>query len=140
MLQTATIAEKTFAEILEGRESVVFLAPMETTSGIAIEAWAAVAQWDLQQAENGTINAVRYGVSVHNPEHTQTLANLKSRITTAAANDEFAGQRIANISGLNAHYREIGAYGDITPGDGQADTFTPAQPPPPSPSIPTPAS
>ena len=131
MLQTATDAANTFAEILEGSESVVFLAPMETTSGIAVEAWGAVAQWDIQQAEDGAINAVRYGVSVHDPESTQTLANLKSRITAAAAaGDAHAGKRIASISGLNAHYREIGAYGDITPGDGKSDTFTPAQPPP----------
>ena len=130
MLQTAANAEKVFAEILEGRESVIFLTPMASASGIAFEAWAAVAQWDLQQSEKGTINAVRYGVSVHDPEHSQTLANLKSRITAAAAGDAHAGQRIASISGLNAHYREIGAYGDITPGDGKSDTFTPAQPPP----------
>ena len=103
---------------------------MASVSGIAIEAWAAVAQWDIQQAKEGDINAVRYGVSAHDPEHSQTLANLKSRITVAAASDAHADQRIANISGLNAHYREIGAYGDITPGDGKADTFTPAQPPP----------
>ena len=28
------------------------------------------------------------------------------------------------------HYRQLGAYGDITPNDGSTETFTPAQPPP----------
>ena len=34
------------------------------------------------------------------------------------------------MSGLTQYYRDIGAYGDITPGDGSTATFTPAQPPP----------
>ena len=34
------------------------------------------------------------------------------------------------MSGLTQYYRDIGAYGDITPGDGETTTFTPAQPPP----------
>ena len=33
--------------------------------------------------------------------------------------------RIANVSGLRQYYREIGAYGDITPDDGSTETFTP---------------
>ena len=37
--------------------------------------------------------------------------------------------RIANVSGLGQYYREIGAYGDITPDDGSTETFTPSQPP-----------
>ena len=76
------------------------------------------------------MNAVRYGAYAGDPEHTQTLANLKTRITTAAAGDSFATSRIANVSGLQAYYRSIGAYDDITPDDGETTTFTPAQPPP----------
>ena len=114
---------------LEGRESVVFLAPMGAHGNVAIEAWQAVGQWDLQVADDGTVNAVRYGVPDGDPEHTQTLANLKSRVTTAAASDAAAGERIANISGLTQYYRDIGAYGDITPGDDEDSPFTPAKPP-----------
>ncbi len=33
---------------IEGSESVLFLAPMEAHNAIAVEAWQAVAQWDLQ--------------------------------------------------------------------------------------------
>ena len=39
-------------------------------------------------------------------------------------------RRIGGVGGLKAHYRSIGAYGDISPGDSSTDTFTPAQPPP----------
>ena len=51
---------------------------------------------------------------------------LKTRVTDGAAAD--GETRIANASGLQAHYRSEGAYGDITPGDGETTTFTPAQP------------
>ena len=34
------------------------------------------------------------------------------------------------MAGLTQYYREIGAYGDITPGDNATTTFTPSQPPP----------
>ena len=87
-------------------------------------------QWDLQMGEDGTVNAVRFGVPDNDPEQRQTLASLKSRGTTAAASDAAAGQRIANVSGLTQYYRDIGAYDDITPGDGSTAAFTPAQPPP----------
>ena len=116
--------------IVEGYESVVFLAPMGAHNTIATQAWQAVAQWDLQTDDGSIVNAVRYGVDANDPEYTQTLANLKTRITTAAAADAFANDRIANVSGLNNYYREIGAYGDITPDDGETATFTPSQPPP----------
>ncbi len=124
-------AESSFGTALEGRESIVFIAPMGAHGNVATEVWQAAAQWDLQAEEDGTVNAVRYGVPEGDAEHTQTLANLKTRVTTAAANDEFAGKRIANVSGLTQHYRDIGAYEDITPGDGETTTFTPMQPPPP---------
>ena len=94
-----------------------------------IEAWQAIEQWDLQEDYQGVVQAVRYGVPEGDPEHTQTLANLKSRITAAAGNDAFAGDRIENASGITQHYRDIGAYGDISPEDESTVTFTPAQPP-----------
>ena len=123
-------AESWLSGIVEGRESVVFLAPLGAHGTIVIEAWQAVEQWDLQTDDDDTVHAVRYGIVEGDPEHTQTLANLKSRITTAASSDAFADDRIANVTGLNQYYRDIGAYGDITPDDGSIDTFTPAQPPP----------
>ena len=121
-------AEAALSGIVEGQEGVVFLAPMGAHNAIAIEAWQVVAQWDLQTVD-GTVNAIRHDTYPGDPEHTQTLANLKSRITTAAASDAFATSRIANVSGLEAFYRQIGAYGDITPDDGETTTFTPTQPP-----------
>ena len=121
--------EELLREMIGGRESVVFLAPMGAHGNVAIEAWQAVGQWDLQTAEDGTVNAVRYGAYEGDPEQTQTLANLKSRITTASTTDTFADDRIDNASGLTQYYRDIGAYGDITPDDGSTATFTPGQPP-----------
>ena len=120
-------AESALSGAIEGRESVVFLAPMGAYHAIAIEAWRVIEQWDVQTVD-GTVNAVRYGADPGDPEHTQTLANLKTRITTAATSDAFANNRIANVSGLQAYYTTIGAYEDITPDDGQTTTFTPAQP------------
>ena len=146
--------ETSLKSIFEGSEAVVFLAPMGDHSAIAVEAWQAVAQWDVQRADGGTVNAVRYGASSGDPERSQTLANLKSRVSAAIApptptptpapgngngnvdydpDDTSATstvRRIGSVSGLAAHYRGIGAYGDITPGDSSSDTFTPAQPPP----------
>ena len=89
-----------------------------------------VAQWDLQADDDGTVNAVRYGAPEGDPEHTQTLTNLEDRIETAAANDDFAEERMENVDELDDYYEEIGAYDDITPDDGDTATFTPDQPPP----------
>ena len=61
----------TLADILEGRASVVFLAPMGAHLDVAIEAWEAVQQWDLQVDEVGQVNAVRYGVDMDDPEYSQ---------------------------------------------------------------------
>ncbi len=125
--ETTTTVASTFG----GRESVLFLAPIaDQHFSIALEGWMIIGQWDLQQDDNGTVNVVRYGALDDDPEHTQTLANLKNRVTTAAASDDHAGKRIANITGLTQFYRDIGAYDDITPGDGVDNPFTPAQPPP----------
>ena len=127
-------AESSLVSGIGGRESVVFLAPMGAHHAIAIEAWQVVAQWDVQRDGQGTVNAVRYGAAEGDPEHTQTLLNLKSRITTAtSATSTMATStpsRIGNVSGLTQYYRDIGAYGDITPDDGDTATFTPSQPPP----------
>ena len=129
LLEIVAEAEKSLIDRIGGRESVVFLAPMGAHNAIAVETWQAVEQWDLQTDEDDVVNAVRYGTPDGDPEHTQTLAKLKSRVTTAAAADEFADDRIANVSGLTQYYRDIGAYGDITPDD-ETTTFTPSQPPP----------
>ena len=128
-------AEQTLIGQIGGRESVVFLAPMGAHNAIAVQAWQVVDQWDLQTDDDDVVHAVRYGVSEGDPEHTQTLANLESRITTAttpAATPPSTPEptRVPNANGLTQYYRDIGAYSDITPGDGQATTFTPSQPPP----------
>ena len=112
------------------RESIVLLAPMGAHNAISVEAWQSVEQWDMQRADDGTVNAVRYGVPQSDPEYSLPYADLKRRVATAAGSDAFAGKRIANASGITQYYRDIGAYGDITPGDGETTTFTPAQPPP----------
>ena len=123
-------AEEALAAEIGGRERIVFLAPMGAHNAIAFEAWQAVAHWDVATAADGTVTAVRVGTPEGDPEHTQTLANLTSRITTAAASDAHATTRIANVTGLQQAYRDMGAYDDITPDDGDTTTFTPAQPPP----------
>ena len=133
LAQRVADAEAALAEIIEGREAVVFLVPMGAHNAIAVEVWQAVAQWDLQTDDQGTVNAVRFGTPSGDPEHTQTLANLKGRITaatTATSTATTTPTRISSISGLTQYYRDIGAYGDITPDDGSTETFTPAQPPP----------
>ena len=121
------------SSLFGNREIILMLTPLaarHVNRSIAIEGWAALPAYDLQMAEDGTINAVAFGAPDGHPEQMLALANLKSRVTTAAASDAAAGQRIASITGLTQHYRDIGAYDDITPYDGSTDTFTPAQPPP----------
>ncbi len=125
----AWAAETLIREAMGNHETVVFLSPMGAHGNVTVEVWQVVAQWDLQIDQTSTVNAVRIGADEKDPEFTQTLANLRTRIETAAASDAFAGKRIANINGLNDHYVEIGAYDDITPGDDDTTTFTPAQPP-----------
>ena len=65
--RTVSEAESALIGILEGREAVVFLAPMGAHNAIAVEAWQAVAQWDVQRAADGTVNAVRYGAREGDP-------------------------------------------------------------------------
>ena len=123
-------AEKTLSGEIGGREAVVFLAPMGAHNAIGFEAWQAVAQWAVVTDDAGVVQAVRDDTPAGDPEHTQTLANLTSRITTAAAGDAHATTRVTTVGGLETHYRTtLLAYADITPGDGATTTFTPAQPP-----------
>ncbi|MCY4558804.1 MAG: hypothetical protein OXF79_20980 [Chloroflexi bacterium] len=139
-LQTPETYAATDAQVLDhftteltkdivGRESVLLLVPMGAHSNIAVEVWQTIAQWDVQ-TRNGMQHAVRYGVDEHEPGHSQILANLESRISVASKTDAHAGKRITDASGLNKYYRDIGAYDDITPGDGLNATFIPDQPPP----------
>ena len=80
--------------------------------------------------DDDVVQAIRDDTPAGDPEHTQTLANLTSRITTAAAGDAHATTRVTTVGGLQTHYRTtLLAYADITPGDGATTTFTPAQPP-----------
>ena len=131
-LQAQVIAaEQALAAAIGGREAVVFLAPMGAHNAIGFEAWQAVAAWAVVTDANGVVQAVRDDTPAGDAEHTQPLADLAARITTAAATDAFAGQRVTAVTGLEAYYRNtLHAYDDITPGDGQTTTFTPAHPPP----------
>ena len=123
-------AEEALAAEIGGREAVVFLAPMGAHNAIGFEAWQAVAQWAVVTDDGGVVQAVRDDTPEGDPEHTQTLANLTSRITTAAAADAHATTRVTTTGGLQTYYRTtLLAYADITPGDGQTTTFTPKQPP-----------
>ena len=122
-------AEAALSAEIGGREAVVFLAPMGAHNAIGFEAWQAVASWAVVTDDAGVVQAVRDDAPAGDPEHTQTLANLSSRITAGAAADGQSTNRATRVDQLQQEYRDLGAYGDITPGDGQTTTFTPAQPP-----------
>ncbi len=121
-------AQTALAGIVSQRDNVIFVFPGGAGGNIAVETWTAVAQWDLQQ-DDGVTYAVRYGLDEGDAEQLQTLANLKSRVTTAAASDSLSGSRVTTIPGITQHYGDVGAYGDITPDD-ETITFAPNQPPP----------
>ena len=54
------LAERSMRNVVHGRESVVFLSPMAAHNAISVEAWQAVAQWDLRRAVGpGTDEASR---------------------------------------------------------------------------------
>ena len=110
-------AEKALSAEIGGREAVVFLAPMGAHNAIGFEAWQAVAQWVVVTDDQGVVQAVRADTPAGDPEHTQTLATLTTRITTAATTDAHAISRVVSVGGLQLAYRDLGAYGDITPGD-----------------------
>ena len=130
-LQAQVVAAETaLSAEIGGREAVVFLAPMGAHNAIGFEAWQAVASWAVVTDDDDVVQAIRDDTPEGDPEHTQTLANLTSRITTAAAADGQATTRVTTVGGLQTHYRTtLLAYADITPGDGATTTFTPKQPP-----------
>ena len=129
MSDIINVAETSLKQQAASGETVIFLAPMGAHHAIAFETWQVVAEWQVQDNGDGTSTVTRHGTDLYDPEYQQSLANLKSRVT-AAATDDFADSRIANISGLTQYYRDIGAYDDITPDNGSDDTFMPAMPPP----------
>ena len=131
LLYTEETLRMALTHAVSGRETVVFLHPAAPMDVIAIEVWSAVAHWDVQEGPNGQLLAARYGVPEWDPEHSQTLEVLRRRITAAAATDALAGKRLESIEDITRHYREMGAYGDLTPYDDSDETFTPMQPPPP---------
>ena len=144
MTQTAAMAvETSIADSLGTHLGVVFVAPMGAHHAISIQAWQAVAQWDVQRPQgssgNGSrtgravetpaLTVVQYGASPGNPEYSRPLDLFRQDIQRLAASDGKASDRTANINDLESSYRQIGAYGDITPGDDSTATFTPTQPP-----------
>ena len=123
--QGVSNAEVSLTDIVEGREGVVFLAPMGAHHAVAIEVWQVVAQWDVQRGDDGTVNTVRYGASEHDPEYTQPFTTLKKRVqdaTTLGARvpRSSGADRIPNADGLQGYYESIGAYGFIGPYDSSA--------------------
>ena len=112
-------AEAALSAEIGGREAVVFLAPMGAHNAIGFEAWQAVAQWAVVTDDDDVVQVIRDDTPAGDPEHTQTLANLTSRITTAAAADGQATTRVTTVGGLQTHYRTtLLAYADITPAMG----------------------
>jgi len=109
-------AEKALSAEIGGREAVVFLAPMGAHNAIGFEAWQAVASWAVVTDDQGVVQAVRDDTPAGDPEHTQTLANLSSRITAGAAADGQSTTRATRVNQLQQKYPDLGAYGDITPG------------------------
>ncbi|MDE2842813.1 MAG: hypothetical protein OXN21_05460, partial [Chloroflexota bacterium] len=120
------------ADVVGGRESVLFIAPLADQGNVAVEVWQVLALWDLQDGpEPGLVQAVRYDTYDGDPEYRQPLDELRKRIVAAA--EASSADRLKDVRDLNTHYHELGAYDDITPGDGLDDPFTPALPPPPTP-------
>ncbi len=74
-------AEKELSAAIGGREAVVFLAPMGAHHAIGFEAWQAVASWAVVTDDQNVVQAIRADTPADDPEHTQPLANLTSRIT-----------------------------------------------------------
>ena len=91
LAQLVSDIELELSVLIEGHESVVFMAPMGAHNAIAIETWQAVAQWDLQTDDNDVVQAVRYGASPDDPEYSQPLTELRTRITTAACHGWIRG-------------------------------------------------
>lgn len=129
-------ARQQLSNAFTNRGSLIFLAPMAAHYSIAVEAWQAIAQWDLQR-QGDTTYAVRYGAGPGDTDYSVPLDIMRARITKAVNSDAHAGRRIATIAGLNAYYRDRGAYGNIAAPGQPAVMFTPALPPAP-PGVPAP--
>ena len=118
-------------DFVAGRETVALLSPLAVTGNVKVEGWMVVAQWDLQLDPEGTIEAVRYGSYPYQESvHSQPLEELAQRVIESGASDAYAEHRIPSIQHITSHYRDIGAYGDISPYDDRNDNFEPEQPPP----------
>ena len=127
----ARSASRIGVSLFEGREAVLSLAPMATfRQSIVLEGWSAINQWDLQLGEDGAVNTVLYGARRQESVYPQTLNSLREYVATVVESEEGVENRIANISDLTQFYRDIGAYEDITPNDGDDELFIPVQPPP----------
>ena len=127
--EPSSSAKEVIEETISQRDNVMFILPSAMIDNVSVESWTVIAQWDLQIV-GGVLTAVRYGIPSDDDEYSQTFDNLKSRVTTGAATDEFTGKRIATIAGITQHYRDLGAYGDISPADDSTAKFTPNKPPP----------
>lgn len=77
------------------------------------------------------------GISNGDTDYSVPLDIMRARITKAVNSDAHAGRRIATIAGLNAYYRDRGAYGNIAAPGQPAVMFTPDLPPAP-PGVPAP--
>ena len=108
LLELVTTTEEFLTGLIGGRESVVFLAPMGAHNAISVEAWQVVDQWDLQKDENDVVHAVRYGAPEGDPEQTQTLANLRSRITAATAPPSSSGDAAGTSLGTPGRSLRVG--------------------------------
>ena len=135
LLQEAALDMATdIVALIGNRESVVMLAPVGAQGNIAVEAWQVLAQWDLQFADDGSIEAAQYATPRDDPESRQPLDELGGRIAMAVAADALVDMRIESTEGLRGYYERIGAYEVIGPYNiplGKRTPFTPSPPPPP---------
>ena len=83
MNQKASDMELLLGGLLEETENLFFIAPMASHHAAAVEAWQTVAQWRLETNSDDTVQAIRFGSSPVEAEYSQTLGNLRGRITTA---------------------------------------------------------
>lgn len=101
------------------REGVVFLTPMGANGRIAVGAWQAVAQWELQEDQQELLHAAWYGIPDYDPEYTQTFSNLKSRMLAATASSDLVQDRVEAVQDLEDYYRDIGLTATSRPTMGQ---------------------
>ena len=123
-----TDAKQEVSDAITGQRAVVFLAPLGDHSAIAVEAWQVVGQWDVQTI-GGVVKVVRYGMDADDPGASEALASFKTRITTAAGSDGMSSERLASANDIRIHYRDIGAYGNISAEGATQVYFSPDQPP-----------